>query len=132
MSPISTARRSPDAHTLFTSLYRRALVANAVGATLAFVYLSFVAPPKPAPPEHERFLLLGVAPIFFIIVVVIGYFIARRGFRPAAHWLAEKRPPSGADRALVLNLPWRAAALVAIGWFAAALLFGVQVSTHVA
>ncbi|MGI9020657.1 MAG: adenylate/guanylate cyclase domain-containing protein [Solirubrobacterales bacterium] len=130
MGSISAAGRSQDWRTLFTSLYRRALVANAVGATLAFVYLSFVAPPKPAPPDHERFLVLGVAPLFFLAVGVIGYLVGRRGFRPAGLWLTEKRPPTGVETRFVLGLPWRAAALVATGWLAGAILFGVITATH--
>jgi hypothetical protein len=48
---------------LFKALYRRALAANFVGATGAFIYLSFVAPPQPPPPHGEQFLYLAVAPV---------------------------------------------------------------------
>jgi adenylate cyclase len=115
---------------LFRTLYWRALAANVVGATVAFVYLSFVAPPQPSPPGGERVLYLGVAPVYFIAAVLVGYQIARRAFRPVERWLAEERAPTDEERALVLSLPWRASGLAATGWLAAAAFFGLVVATH--
>jgi adenylate cyclase len=123
-------RRSQDGRHLFKSLYRRTVEANVVGATLAFVYLSFVAPPKPAPPHDERFLYLGVAPLYVVIAVVIGYQIGRRHFAPIRRWLAEDRAPSGHERALVLGLPRRTATLAAVGWLTAGGFFGIVTATH--
>jgi adenylate cyclase len=114
----------------FSVLYRRAMAANAVGATLAFVYLSFISPPQPQPPHAERFLFLGVAPAFAIIAALVGYRVGKREFRPVGRWLAERRAPTGRERRLVLSLPWRMGARVAAGWFAAAFLFGVVTATH--
>jgi adenylate cyclase len=127
---MSAADRLRDPGRLFGALYGRAIAANAVGAALAFAYLGFVAPPKPAPPEGERLLYLVEVPVFFLVFVAVGYVIGRRGFRPAARWLAEGRKPSVPERRLVLTLPWRAAALVAAGWLAAAMLFGAITATH--
>jgi hypothetical protein len=78
---------------LFKALYRRALAANFVGATSAFIYLSFVAPPQPSPPHGERFLYLAVAPAYFIVAMLVGYRLAQRRFRPVRRWLAEDRAP---------------------------------------
>jgi adenylate cyclase len=121
-------RHAGDA--LFKSLYRRGLDANVVGATLAFVYLSFVAPPKPAPPHDERFLYLAVAPVFVITSLLVGYQIGKRAFRPVARWLADDRAPTSEERALVLSLPRRTAGLAAVGWLTAGGFFGLVTATH--
>jgi hypothetical protein len=57
---------------LFRSIYWRALQANLVGAAVAFVYLSFVAPPKPEPPHSERLLYLAVAPMYVLAAAIVG------------------------------------------------------------
>jgi adenylate cyclase len=115
---------------LFSAVYRRALGANAVGATLAFIYLSFISPPQPPPPHGERFLFLGVAPAYAIVAALLGYRVGNREFQPVGRWLAERRAPTDRERRLVLSLPWRGGARVAAGWFAAAFLFGVFTATH--
>ena len=130
ISATSGLEAGPDPRRLFVGLYRRALGASLVGATVAFVYLTFVAPPKPAPPDHERLLYLAVAPALFLVFVAIGYWISKRWFEPVARWFAAGRPPTTDERARVLGLPWHAAALVGLGWLGAAALIGIQVATH--
>jgi adenylate cyclase len=112
------------------ALYWRALAANAVGATLAYIYLSFVAPPQPPPPDHELFVNLGIVPVYFLVAVVVGYRVSRRTFGRIERWLAEDRTPDSEERALVLSLPWRAAGHAGAGWLLAAILFGAQTATH--
>jgi adenylate cyclase len=119
-----------NAGRLFTRLFRRGLAANAVGATVAYVYLSFIAPPQPRPPEHELLVYLSIAPVYFILMVLIGYRISKRRFRPVERWLAEARAATPEERALVLALPWRGARMVGAGWLIATLLFGAQAATH--
>jgi adenylate cyclase len=115
---------------LFQALYRRVVVANAIGAALAFVYLSFISPPQPPPPHNEGFLFLGVAPLYFLIVALVGYEIGKRKFQPIARWLTDRRAPTDRERELVLSAPWRMTARAATGWLGAALLFGVVTATH--
>ena len=119
-----------DGGRLFAALFQRALAASAVGATVAYVYLGFVAPPKPRPPESELLVFLSIAPIYFVVVVLVGYRISKRAFRPVELWLADARAASADERALVVGLPWRTAGLVGAGWLVAALLFGAQSATH--
>lgn len=124
-----------EPRTLFTALNRRALAANALGATLAYVYLGFIAPPGSDDRDdtqglHALVHELGVAPIYFLIAAVVGRQIGRRASRRVGRWLAEDRAPSNDERALVLSLPWRAASLAGAGWLIAAVVFGVQTSTH--
>jgi adenylate cyclase len=115
---------------LFEALYRRVLEANVVGATLAFVYLSFVAPPQPAPPHSEQFLYLAVAPVYVLIAALIGYRLGQREFRPVGRFLSETRAPTDEERTRILSLPWRTAARAATGWLGAAILFGGVTATH--
>jgi adenylate cyclase len=122
--------RAPAGRRLFRTLYWRALEANVVGATLAFIYLSFVSPPRPSPPHSEQFLYLAVAPVYVVLAALVGYELGKRRFRPVGRWLAEGRVPTSEERALILGLPWRTAALAAAGWLAAAVLFGVVTATH--
>lgn len=122
--------RRTVARDLLASLYRRTFAANAVGASLAYVYLTLVAPPQPPPTKSELPLLLGVAPVYFVIAMGIGRRIARRPLRVVEEWLAAERSPTDKERALVLGLPWRAAGLAGMSWAVSALIFGIQTGTH--
>ena len=126
----SQAAGTSQGHRLVPTLYWRAMAANAVGGTLAYVYLGFIAPPQPPPPKSELFLYLGVAPVYFLVAVAVGQQLAKRNVRPVERWLEEGRPPTDEERALVLRLPWRAAGLTGLGWLIAALVFGAQTATH--
>jgi adenylate cyclase len=115
---------------LFAALFWRSLAANAVGATLAYVYLGFIASPQPEPPRSELWHYLGTAPVYFVVAVVVGRRLSRRNYRQLDRWLAADRQPTAEERALVLSLPWRAAGLVGVGWLGACIVFGVQTATH--
>jgi len=115
---------------LFWSLYWRGLGANVAGAAVAFVFLSFVAPPQPEPPHSERFLFLAVAPAYVVVAALAGYRIGRRRFAMVERWLAEQRPPTAWERALVLRLPWQGAIDAAAGWAVAVVIFGGVTATH--
>ena len=115
---------------MFSAVYTRGLVANAVGAGVAFVYLAFVSPPQPAPPHDEGLLFLALAPAYMGVAAVLGYFYGRREFAPVAEWLSQDRAPSDRERARALSFPWRAAAGGAVGWAGGALLFGISTATH--
>ena len=115
---------------LYNALYRRALEANLIGAAVAFVYLSFGAPPQPEPPHSEQILYLAVAPAYVVLAAILGYRIGRRRFIAVERWLAEQRQPSAKERALVLSFPWLAAARSTMGWVIAAVIFGAVTATH--
>ena len=119
-----------DGRRLFQALYRRTLAANLIGAVLAFVYFTVVAPPQPPPPHDESFLYLAVAPVYVAVAAAVGYRIGRRRFQAIARWLDEARPPTPQERALVLGLPWRGAREAALGWGIAAAVFGIDTATH--
>ena len=122
--------RSNVGRELFAAMFRRSLIANAVGGTLAYVYLGFIASPQPQPEGAELWHYLGTAPAYFIVAVVIGRRISRRTYGRLYAWLAEGRPPTTEERALALSLPWRGAAMVGTGWLIACVVFGIQTATH--
>ena len=128
--PAADERRSQRERPLFSAVYARGLLANGIGATLAFVYLGIISPPQPAPPGGEAVLFLGVAPVYFVAAMVVGHLLGKRRFRGIGRWLAEQRPPTDDERRVVLGLPSHAAASAALGWGGAALLFGVVTATH--
>jgi hypothetical protein len=130
MAGVDRSGASLAGHRLFKTLYRRLIEANVAGATIAFVYLSFVAPPQPAPPHDEQFLYLAVAPVYVAVAAIVGYWAAERRFRPVSRLLAEARSPTDEERTLILSLPWRSAGVAAAWWLAAAVLFGVITATH--
>jgi adenylate cyclase len=127
---MTTAAVDPPApRAVFGALHRRVLAANAVGATIAFVYLTVVSPPQP-PPTHTEWVQLALAPIYVVLAAIVGNRIARPRIRAVADWLGARRPPSPRERALVLTLPRQAAVLSAAGWLVASALFGVVTATH--
>ena len=130
MEAIGGGGSIPNARRLFVSLYGRSLEANVVGATVAFVYLTFVAPPQPSPPDGEQFLYMALAPVYVILVALVGYVVGERRFRAIGRWFDETRPPTEEERTLILSLPWGIASRVAAGWLIAAGLFGVITATH--
>jgi adenylate cyclase len=129
-SPVADPPRANDGHRLFRALFGRSLAANAGGALVAYVYLTVVAPPQPPPPDHEAIVFASIGPIYFAVMVLIGYRFSHRAFDPIERWLAERRPATAEERSRVLALPWGAARLVGLGWLVATLVFGVQAATH--
>ena len=105
------------------------LAANGAGATIAFVYLTAVSPPQPAPRGSEWDQLV-IAPVYVLLAAVVGGRIARPRFRAVAEWLDAGRPPSPGERELVLGLPRDAAVLSGLGWLVASGLFGLVTATH--
>jgi adenylate cyclase len=111
-------------------VYRRALLANIVGAALAFVYLAFISEPQPPPPHDESVLFLGAAPAYVGLMAIVGFFVGRRRYRPIERWLSERRPLTVGEQRIVLGLPSFAAGGAAAGWAGSALVFGLNAATH--
>lgn len=87
------------------ALYRRATVANAVGATLAYIYLTQVAPPQPPPPDDELIHYVLTGPAYFVLAVIAGRRLSSRRWRAVETRPPEDRPPTSAERAVALGLP---------------------------
>jgi adenylate cyclase len=122
--------RALAVRTFSRTLHRRALEANVLGGTLAFLYLGFISPPQPEPPPHERVFLLTVPPLYLVLALGVGYLAFRRSLKPVKRWLAAGRAARREERVLVFRLPWVMAARAAAGWLGAVVLFGGITATH--
>jgi adenylate cyclase len=120
---------SPALGGVFGAVQRRVLAANGIGAMTAFVYLTFVSPPRPEP-DGSEWEQLALAPIYVALAAFVGNRISQPRRRAVAEWLAARRPPSPDERAVVLQLPRQAAVLSAVGWLLASVLFGIVTATH--
>ena len=127
MAATNEQARSAPGRRLATSLYRRVLQAQGAGAVLAFVYLGFIAPPRPAPPDGDRLFLLTVPPLYLLLAAALGYLSFRRTYEP---WLVESRAAGAEDRETIFSFPWRMAVRSGWWWAGAMLLFGAIAGTH--
>jgi adenylate cyclase len=115
-----TDRRRPPLQTLWISL-----PANLLGALVTFAYFRFVDPggftnsPRPGPGEILYFV--G----FFAILVGVGYRLGNRWARPLMSGPPPPGPEGDAIRRRALQVPWVIAALHALGWALAGLIWGV-------
>ena len=104
---------------------RRVLTANAIGAALAFVYFSFLAPGSPAPLDGDRDS--AITAIVFIVYVAIcfplGGAVGTRITLPVQRWVGDNRTPDDAERRATLAVPGRIAVLSFVTWTGAAVLF---------
>jgi adenylate cyclase len=124
------SERADVGRDLFAGLFWRSVLANAVGGTLAYVYLGFIASPQPEPEGEELWHYVATAPAYFATAVVVGRHISRRTYARLDSWLASGRQPTADERAFALSLPWRGAGLIGVGWLIACVVFGIQTATH--
>jgi adenylate cyclase len=113
---------------LYERYNRRMLVAgtaaNVVGATVVFIFLSFVMP-SPAEVEDDFGLLVRNSVAFVIYMSVTAYIASRVGPRLSGlqDWLVAGRAPDQREREMILRSPFRNAAFSAVGWIGAAVVF---------
>jgi adenylate cyclase len=104
---------------------RRVLTANAIGAVLAFVYFSFLAPGSPAPLDGDRDS--AITGIVFVAYVAFAFPVAAaiggRITQPVQRWVREQRDPDDAERRATLAVPGRIATLSLANWTGAAVVF---------
>jgi adenylate cyclase len=106
-------------------LTRAIVAANAVGALLVFVFLSFVvSTPVDADPGKALLLNLLVFLGFMPIAMATGGFLSMRTGPPVSSWFVAGRQPDERERDFALRQPIRLASISAGIWAAAALLFG--------
>jgi len=63
--------------------------------------------------------MLGVAALFMMIALVVGFSRAFRRARRASGWVRERRPATAEERSLVLLWPWSTAVDVFFAWVSA-------------
>ena len=103
-----------------------ASVANSIGAIVVFAISAWVLPPDdPGTDEAQITTNLILAAIYVAIVIPLTAWIAIRRTREGRLWLVEGRDPTESEQRNLLRSPLQIALLVAVGWFVAAVLFGV-------
>ena len=114
---------------LYERYNRRMLVAgtlaNGVGATVVFVFLTFVMP-SPAEVEDDLGLLALNASVFVTYMLVGAYLASRIAPRLVGRlqdWLVAGRTPDRDERESILRAPMRNAVFSGVGWIGAAVLF---------
>jgi adenylate cyclase len=112
---------------LWASTVRRltwaAIAANGLGGILVFLLLEFLVP-LGAADEHDNLILNGiVAAVYLPLGLVVGSVWAKRRASGVRRWLAEDRPPTPQERALVLAQPYRFVAISGFFWALAAVVF---------
>ncbi len=108
------------------------VVGNLLGATLAFVYFSFIDPNPPpgVPPPGPREVALFVVS-FAVVVVAVQWPIQRGNRRLRAAGRALQAGAAAADvvtpevQRLALSVPFRLALVSVAGWIASGLLWAV-------
>jgi adenylate cyclase len=99
-----------------------AAAANFLGAAVMFTLLEFLVPLG----ADQNLLLNGiVAAIYLPLGLTLGNLWARRRGANLEAWLAEGRPPTPEERALVLSQPYRFVVISGFFWALAAVLFTV-------
>lgn len=121
------ALRSPQARfSAIRGLVTLAMVvANLIGAAIAFVMVVWVVP-FPALDEIDRrnwvppALLLGG---YVALAIVLGIVLSLRRTDPVRAWAISGRPATPAEQELVLRLPWRLVAIQVVLWLIGSTLF---------
>jgi adenylate cyclase len=101
--------------------------ANTTGATVVFVFLSFVMP-SPAEVEDDFGLLALNAAVFTVYMLLASYVALRVGPRlsgPLQEWVVAGRPPTARERDLILRTPLRNMLFAAALWATAAVVFTI-------
>ena len=100
-----------------------AAMANALGAITVFLLLGLLLPFSPTGEDRQLLLNGIVAAIYLPAALLAGTAWARRRGMPVDRWIEEGRPPTAAERRLVLNEPMQTVFISGFFWVLAAVLF---------
>jgi len=107
----------------FRRLTWAAVVANVFGGLVLFLLLGFLIPFAPDDIDRQVWLNAAVGAVYLAVTLWIGTRWGRRLGEPIERWLAEDRPPTPDERALVLRQPLQFALIAALFWTIAAFGF---------
>ena len=119
------------ARAMRTRLTVAALTANTLGGLAAFAFGVVTPVPTPAG-EQGRLLAMNLIAftVFMVPSLLLGNLWARRVIGdPIERWLVAARPPTAAERELVVRQPLTVAGIAATFWALAAILFGALNAT---
>jgi len=106
------------------------VVVNLVGASLVWLYLAVVFPPREDTEWLNAGLTAAILGGYLLVVVPIGIWYQWRRTRPVRVWSRTDEEATPQVRKLVLRLPARLSRFTFLGWLAAGLLFaGLAIST---
>ena len=109
---------------------RRALLAIFVshisGAVFTFVYLTFIAPSGPTPQASNTTVDVALFLAYAAVAFPATGFACARVAKKAMCWLIEDRDPTDDERRLAITVARRVAAVTAVPWVAAAVVFGLS------
>ena len=97
--------------------------ANLAGAVFVFVYLVEIAPSVRG--RHGSAPDLIAFSAFAVVAFGLEAWWSQVSWNRTLRWLADRTPPSAAERDAVLRLPLREALRSSVAWAAGALFFGV-------
>ena len=103
------------------------MLASGFGAVDVFLLLWWVLPKPPHDADPQTLLAVNAAAfvVYMLLAGVVGVVWGDRSFSAATGWLREDRAPTEAERAAVLRQPAVCAALEALGWAVAAVVFAL-------
>jgi adenylate cyclase len=100
--------------------------ANLLGATVLFVYQTYVTEGPPAGDrafsQHAAVMLFSA---YMAVSLVLGTVLALRVIGRALAWLDEDRRPTDVERTTTLRLPYELARIGAAAWLGAVVVFAV-------
>ena len=103
------------------------MLASGLGAVDVFLLLWLVLPKPPHEADPQTLLAVNAAAcvVYMLLAGIAGVVWGNRSFSAATGWLREDRAPTEAERAAVLRQPAVCAALEALGWAVAAVVFAL-------
>ena len=100
-----------------------AVAANGLGGIVMFLLLGFLVPFAPAGADRHLALNGIVAAIYLPLALALGTVWARRRAAPIQRWLEANRPPTEAERRMVLGEPFDFVFISGVFWVIGAVLF---------
>jgi adenylate cyclase len=131
LMPEGTADRAASGAELSAAMARRltlsAVVANTLGATFVFVFLTFLLPVSINPAGNRALVVRNIVAmaVYVPLGLVIGTRWARRRAAPINQWLLAERPATETERQAVLRQPLGFALVSATFWGIAAVVFSL-------
>jgi adenylate cyclase len=136
-------RRSPTGATpegtvrrIRSAVRSRLLLANAAGAIVVLVWVQVALGRRVAPdlledlsrPVYLAVSAAGFATVFTVMALCANAW-AYAAFTRAVSWVVDRRPPTDAERAAVLRLPWRSALRSLVFWVLGAAMYAATAPT---
>jgi adenylate cyclase len=112
-----------------TSVRNRLLFANAAGGSVVLAYYQLTVGDTLS--RHVSVLMaLGAFAATFVVSAALANLWAYMSFSRSVAWVVEERPPTDAERAETLRLPWHSALRPFLFWLFGAFMYAVSAPTQ--